>query len=310
MAIKKALFTVLGYLSLIAILTGCVSQRDIEVACLQTLSVLTPVCMCESTTQSPVSNATPSPSLHETSTTVPDAIQSLSSTPQIQTPPSPISNPPIFNADFENGDLSAFTEPGGEYFGKGVFYDHAIVSEPAVGNYSAALSIGSGDSTAAYLFVYRTPSTPLAIYSADYWIPSEIIPDDWWNVWQWKSKNETYDKPTVTLNLLQLDGVLQVVLFHTPGAKSTNETQVFYQVSPLPFPTNQWVNLSGTYLAKEDDTGSVIISQNGVKIFEVVNILTKPGNEKVLWSINSYADAIFPNPATIYVDNIQIREIQ
>lgn len=215
----------------------------------------------------------------------------------------------IFNADFEAGNLSYFDGDRGEIFGKGVYWDVDVVNTPVIGNYSASLTIGSGSSTAAYMFTYRYPSTPLASYSTDYYIPSSVDPiGGWWNVWQWKSIDNYYNKPIFSINLIKRSGVLQAVLFYTPGGISSNSSQTIYQGVPIPFPTDRWVNLSADYYSINNTAGYVVIYQDSIKIFEKFNINTKPGNKAVLWSINSYADRISPNPATIYVDNVKITE--
>lgn len=221
------------------------------------------------------------------------------------------------NADFESGTFESLTGsstaegPTGAYFGKGVYYDIKTVSSPAIGNKSAALTIGSGNTTAAYLFTYSpvAPATSYGKYTAWYYIPSTITPGDWWNVWQWKSQNTAYDKPIFTLNLVKSNGVLQMRFSYVPGGTSANATQNIWQTTPVAFPTDKWVKVEGYYYASATTTGFVEVYQDGVKILEKRNVATKPGTDKVLWSVNSYADVITPNPATIYVDNMSIVEL-
>lgn len=250
---------------------------------------------------------TPSPTTAKASPTL---IPSVTTAPA-STNPSSV----IYNADFESGNFQSLTGntswegPIGAYFGKGVYHKEEVVKSPAKGNYAAALTIGSGDTTAAYLFTYAAafPSSGKGTYSADYYIPSTITPSDWWNIWQWKSKDTTYDKPIISLNLVKINGVLQLRMSYVPGGTSANATQMIYQTNPIPFPTDTWVTVSGYYEAKTDNTGLVRIYQNGTQVFEKTGIMTKPGNAPVLWSVNSYADAISPNPATIYVDNMTVK---
>lgn len=227
----------------------------------------------------------------------------------------------LYAIDFETGDYSQLTGPNaktiaggglegpdGAYFGKGVFWETKLVNSPAIGNHAATLTIGSGSSTAAYLFTYKTPSTATATYQADFYIPSSITPSNWWNLWQWKSLDNTYNKPIIDLNVLRINGVWQLVMNYVPGGVSSNPTQTIKQSSPIPFPTDRFVNIKGVYTAKSDNTGSVKIYQEGQLIFEKSGFMSKPGDKPVAWSINSYADAINPNPATIYVDNIIVNE--
>lgn len=302
----KFFYLVLGVIFSLSI-TGCIFQKDIDLAYQQTLSASSPVSIYSNSTDNQqiggiVGTAVPSFTIPKTGNS------QLTFTPKLTKLLSPENY--IFKADFETGDFSSFTGSDAEYFGKGEFYEHKIVTGPALGNYSAALTIGSGDSTAAYLFTYKVPTTALGYYSVDYYIPSNVIPDDWWNVWQWKSRDESYNKPIITLNLLQKNGVLLVNMFYTPGGINTNPTQQIIQENPIAFPIDQWVNITGYYLAKSDDSGYVVIYQNGVKIFEKSEIQTKPGDADIFWSVNSYADKISPNPATIYVDNLNISEME
>jgi hypothetical protein len=294
-------------------LSGCVTQKDIETACLQTLSASTPICNCAAknkpTAKETVEVVVPTLPIIDPAgqLSVPETPQPAP-LPQAETPPQP--DKIIFKEDFETGTYSSFNGEDGEYFGKGIFFQNKIVDKPAEGNYSAALTIGSGEGTAAYLFTYIVPSTPIGYYSADYYVPGKIRTGDWWNVWQWKSKDENFSKPIIRLNFLDENGIFHVYMFYTAGGTNANPDQMIEQVNPIPFPTDQWVNITGIYKSASDDSGYVEIYQDGVKIFEMNGFQTKPGDKNVLWSVNSYADEIKPNPATIYVDNMVIGEIR
>jgi hypothetical protein len=251
------------------------------------------------------STATISPTARPTMTASPTVTLTPTTKPSLTVaPPSGY----LFNADFETGNLSYFDKTRGEVFGKGTNYKAYVVPMPAIGNYAAALQIGSGSSTAMYLFTYNStvPPSGLGTYAADYYIPAVITPGGWWSVWQWKSVDNTYNKPIITLNLIKRNNILQLVMFYTPGGINTNPTQTVYQTAPLAFPVDKWVNVSGDYFQTATNTGYVTVYQDGVKVFEKSGILTRPGNKNVLWSVHSYADSISPNPATIYVDNMRI----
>ncbi len=120
--------------------------------------------------------------------------------------------------------------------------------------------------------------------------------------------DNTYNMPIIHLNVLKSGGGLVATMFYTPGGSSANTTQKIVQTNPIAFPTDRWVNITGYYKSMSDNTGSVVFLQDGVKIYEKTGFMTKPGNKDVLWSVHSYADAITPNPATIYFDNIRISE--
>lgn len=281
-------------LSLVLTLGGCMSQEVIERACYQTLSASTPVCFCPEVECDPAPVETEAP-----------PVEVVPTNDVIIPPPT---GRLIFRGDFESGNFALFEGDDAEFFGKGVYYNHSIVTKPAIGQYSAALSIGSGNTTAAYLFTYRVPSTPLGIYSADFYVPGNILTGDWWNVWQWKSEDNSFELPVISLNLINHGASLYAHLFYTPGGRAGNEIEEITQSDPIPFPTDRWVNITGAFFAASDETGYVEIYQDGIKIFDVKGIPTKPGGKNVYWSVNSYADRIAPDPATIYLDNISIYE--
>ena len=231
--------------------------------------------------------------------------------------PTPVNAVVTLNANFEDATFDSLTGngtwegPTGSYFGKGVYWNHQIVSTPAQGSYSVAIAIGSGSSTAAYLFTYvqGASNTGYATYSADFYIPSEVTPSDWWNVWQWKSSDTTYAKPIIDLNLVELDGTFQLRMTHVEEGLATNPAVAYTQTVPIAFPRDTWVTVKGEYEARSDSTGEVTIYQDDVEVFNLDNIVTKPGGEIVFWSVNSYADEISPDPATVYIDNMIVDEV-
>jgi hypothetical protein len=293
---------VISCLGLIILLTGCISQKAIETACLQTLSASTPVCACEAA----IKETEPPQVIQQVIVVTATQQPTVANT---EPPPPPKPGRIIFSADFESGDLSVFDGKDGEYFGKGVFYDIGVVKSPAQGNYSAALTIGSGPSTAAYLFTYDVPATPLGYYSADFFVPGNIITGDWWNVWQWKSVDESYTKPIIHLNIIRDHGYFYLVMFYTAGGTTANPDAIIEPINSHIFPPDQWVNITGYYYSASDESGYVEVYMDGVKVYELRNIVTKPGNQNVLWSVNSYAGEISPDPATFYVDNLKIGEM-
>lgn len=254
-------------------------------------------------------DATATPTQTQTRTAAPTVTRTITPTIKPSVMPTSTEQPAeyIFNADFEAGDLSYFRPGVGEVFGKGKNYAAYTVSNPAVGNYSAALQIGSASGTAMYLYSYVAPEIGReAIYSVDYYIPGDVVPSNWWNVQQWKSKNTTYNKPMVSLNILKYGGVMQLVMFYTPGAIATNATQTIWQDNPVTFPQDRWVNVTTFYRLATDNTGYIVVYQDAEKVFEKTGFATVPSSDPWFWSVNSYADRISPNPATIYVDDMRI----
>jgi hypothetical protein len=183
------------------------------------------------------------------------------------------------------------------------------------GKYSVALTIDTEAPSdtgahAAYLFFWDHPLTPddSYYYSAWYYIPSNVKPSGWWNIWQWLSKkvagSDEDAMPIFSMSVDQGNQGLKLRLTQWPSLAS----KTVYKQDIMSVPVNKWFQIEGFYKRAQDTSGQVVIWLDGVEIFNVIGVQTALGSNEVSWGVNNYAEQIQPNPCTIYVDDIFISE--
>ena len=148
-------------------------------------------------------------------------------------------------------------------------------------------------------------------YSCSYFIPSGIAPVGWWHIAQWKS---TYDGNTdnsvrtVALGL-EKNTAGQLVMYLSQRTSADANAIKNSWLSSVVVPTNQWFTLRTCYKKARTETGHVTVWQDGVKVFDVQNVVTAFADNTLQWSVNSYTDKITPSPCTIYVTDMKIESV-
>lgn len=207
----------------------------------------------------------------------------------------------VWEADHETGDLSQWkAEQGDGVFNSGTGVVRISEEVTHSGAYALALTIYDADGTqqGARIFRYRE-NLPEATYSAWFYFPQAYAPDRWWNVFQFKSRTEESD-PTWVVNV-SADDSGKMAFYVTDHIRDN----VFHQVDPVEIPVGEWVHLEAYLLRAADDTGRIILRQDGVTLFDFDRVPTAYGDD-VRWSINNYTDNIVPDDATIFVDDAKI----
>jgi hypothetical protein len=133
----------------------------------------------------------------------------------------------------------------------------------------------------------------------------------WWNIFQFKSKNNDGSQPVVTLDVYNENGKMYFALIvkDYPDDNSTDHTQEYIvQTNPIPIHADEWNHIEMYYEKSKLYTGKVMVWQNGIKIFDKDNIRTVlPPDETAAWGIGNYTDYITGGPvqgtATIYFDD-------
>lgn len=215
-----------------------------------------------------------------------------------------------WSTGFETGDLSELQiNDFGDFVrqGNGTW---GLVSSPAhSGNYAVALTIDTSQHSptgahAAYLFFWKELPEEAYYYSAWYYIPSNVRPIGFWNLWQWKSTEDGNSDNSQRIFSVgaqtQGSGLGLYMVQRLPNGENFNH----YQVRSIPL--DQWFHLEGYYQQAFDTTGQVIIWQDGSEVFRVENAQTVLSDLSVDWSVNNYSDLIMPSPCTIYIDDIAI----
>ena len=232
------------------------------------------------------------------------------------TPTSTVGTPPdtssiVWKATHEDGDLREWQEHGDFITqGKSAYYN-MITSPVHGGNYAVSLTIdtegfSNSGAYAAYLFYWDQLPGNAYYYSAWYFIPEGTHPQDWWNVWQWKSTyngNTDYSVPMFSLDIREKStGQLNLLLIYRPDLRD----KVEYKQSVMNVPTGQWFQIETYYKKGYNNNGQVIVWQDGTEIFNLSNVQTTESDNTIYWSINHYTDYIIPSLCSIYIDDAAI----
>jgi hypothetical protein len=137
-------------------------------------------------------------------------------------------------------------------------------------------------------------------YSAWYYFPRRFSTiGGWWNISQYKSKTSTKNDAFFILNVgNRSNGDMHFYLYDWQAKRSYQQAHNI--------PVGQWVHIETYYRSSGDQTGQIIMWQDGVEVFNVNNVQTRYPDGDTQWSVNNYTSAISPDPATIYVDDAVI----
>ncbi len=217
----------------------------------------------------------------------------------------------VWKATHENGDLREWQEHGDFITqGKSAYYN-MITSPTHGGNYAVSLTIdtagfSNSGSYAAYLFYWDQLPGNAYYYSAWYYIPSGTHPQDWWNVWQWKSTYNGSTDNSVPMYVLDIreksTGQLNLQLIYRPDLRD----KIDYRQNIKTVPTDQWFQIEAYYKKGTGNNGQVIVWQDGTEIFNLSDVQTTESDNTVYWSVNHYTDNILPSLSSIYIDDAAI----
>lgn len=250
---------------------------------------------------------TPTPAMTPTPSTVP----SVTAPPAPKVEQGPLNASIVWKATHETGDISEWQQHG-DFITQGQSaYFNMVTPFAHSGKYSVALTIdtegvSSSGNFAAYLFFWDQLPGDAYYYSAWYYIPSGTQPQDWWNIWQWKSTyngNTDDSVPMYIIDILeQPNGQLALHLVYRPDI----EGKIDYRQNKKTVPTDKWFQIEAYYSKASDETGQVIIWQDGEELFNLTGVQTTEQDNTVYWSINHYTEYIVPNPSSIYIDDAAI----
>lgn len=218
---------------------------------------------------------------------------------------------PLWTANHETGDLSQwyFPDPqkvnhGGGKYNSGIADSVASQEQAHSGKWSAKLSITTPSKPTSGTRLFRWKEShehPRLYYSAWYYFPLQYaILEGWWNIMQWKSKTATTNDPFFVVNVGQRpDGAMYLYLFDW-------QKRITYNQSAKDIPVRKWFRIEAYYKCTGDGTGRVTIWQDGTLLIDVDDVRTRYANGDCQWSVNNYSSSLFPNPATIYIDDCAI----
>lgn len=232
------------------------------------------------------------------------------------TPPNHNLNNPnhdvVWRADHETDDLSQWTQGqrGEAVFNSGTG-EVTLTDEVArSGLYSLALTIREAENAEQAVRIFRwDENLQSGYYSAWYYFPRRYDVPVWWNVFQFKTRDEEgVSRPTWTLNVGNL-GDEDEMTFYLYDALEDRTYADPLTDAPLLIPTERWVHVEAYYQRETDDSGRVAVWQDGVKLYDIEGVKTALTDYSD-WSVTNYTDHIHPNTATIYVDDAAISKTQ
>lgn len=229
-----------------------------------------------------------------------------------ESPPNPDPGTIVWQAKHETGDISEWQQHG-DFVRQGNSSWYSMITPLShSGSYSVSLTIdtegqSSTGSYSAYLFYWDQLPKDGYYYSAWYYIPGDTHPQHWWNIWQWKSTyngNSDYSVPVHVLDMTERwDGELMLAMYYRPDSESE---KIYYDQKIKTAPRDQWFHIEAYYEKAVDNTGKVIIWQDGVEIFNLSNVKTTMEDNTVYWSVNNYTNEIEPSLVSIMIDDAAI----
>jgi len=222
-------------------------------------------------------------------------------------------NPPVPTAD----------NNGGGVFNSGMASAGPSFDFAHSGTYSAMLKIDTSHNppnttSGTRLFRWLEPkmnnSNSDLYYSVWFYFPLAYTPNgtpnNWWNIFQWKSKSVSQGKNDPVFNLEVANWGGQMYLYLCPPAFVNGG--ICYPQSGPPYtsiPVGQWTHVEARYVCSGlSNGGHVTIWQDGTQLWDIATVQTRYGysDAECGWSVNNYSNGLSPSPATIYVDDAKI----
>lgn len=211
----------------------------------------------------------------------------------------------VWKAGMETGDLSEWESPGRPNEGGGEFNsdggDAIVTTEVArTGTWSAKLILAEG-SGGTRLFRWREPRAyEEAYYTAWFFFPTVYRPNEWWNIFQFKSSTSSRNDPFWSLTVgNRPDGSMYLYLRDSRHERSFTQDVV-------DVPVGVWVQITCFLHQSAQDTGELRCWQDGILLWDLSGISTKYPDGDNAWSVNNYSSGASPVPTVIYVDDASI----
>lgn len=219
----------------------------------------------------------------------------------------------LWSSGAESGDLSSWgRDGGGGVYNSGTGEVRVERAVARSGRYAIASTItgarpGAG-SQATRLFRWQTASGDPLPAEAHYgvWLlfPRRFRPDQYWNVFQWKTRVASGDvEPTFVVSVdAERSGAMFLYLWDAIARRERGRARIH-------LPAGQWVHLEAFYRWSTRRSGRVVVWQDGHRIIDVRGIQTAlPSSERYRrnWSVDNYTNGISPSDATIYSDDASI----
>ncbi len=282
--------------------------------------------------------AAPSDTQTETAAPVPSASEAAGpSAAETSAPASSV----LWSADFEEASVVDLYYParedepdkGGGIYNSGRHEARASSELAHSGRQSLRARIWTGeDSTSAVrLFRWREAREHRELYySAWFFIPTDHrrtadpSAGAFWNLFQFKTRSSDGRNDPVWALYVNRNDDGEPYLRAGWGwggtelagpFESSSQGGRFFEQSVATLPIGRWFQLEAFLRQSKDFDGRLTIWQDGEELYDFTDVRTSypyatadqswgANNE---WSVNNYADGLSPSPATIYIDDAEIR---
>ena len=207
-----------------------------------------------------------------------------------------------WTAQVETGDLTEWTEDGQGYdFQVAEARIAPGTGHSRSGDYALEATLeGIGD-VLPQAVMFRTNELREGFYSAWYLVEQNYDANFWVIMkfqgdrpWQGQATNDRFD---IDLSRSPDDGRLHLELDEFGGSST---------LSPMPVPINAWFRIEAFYRSTPDANGRLVVWQDGELVFDTGERPTAP-SATVAFGVGAVAWRVAPLPATIWIDDLEIR---
>ena len=212
----------------------------------------------------------------------------------------------VWTSGFETDDLSEWMQPGEDF--PRAYADLGtrvqMVQDP-VKSGQRALEVGMTTSDGQYRLAALTRERGLpreGVYKASFFFPQRYESPRYWTIFRFLARpapGEGARDIWLLTVVNRADGEMVLGLHDARGSRHLR------QPSPVALPVRRWVDLEVAFAASSDESGRIVVWQDGIKIFEELGIATT-STPWVQWSVGSSGVGMSPSPAVIYLDDISI----
>jgi hypothetical protein len=209
----------------------------------------------------------------------------------------------LWRADHNTGDLSQWSadDCGGQFSNGAAYTEYTNGARYGSGGMRLRVpDMDTGDSEGARAFRWCEPRDHRALYySAWYYFPDQVRVEGWWQIMEWKSAGSYNAKFGLAVHNRH-DGTMYLGLAR--GADSGGGS---WAQSVADLPTHQWVHLEAFYKKADDESGRVVVWQDGTQILNVRHVQTA-NSDDLGWAVVNYGQYTRPSDVEIYVDDAAI----
>ena len=208
-----------------------------------------------------------------------------------------------WSSGFENGWCD-YQDGNGFFAESGTQHKEVVTSPVHSGAFAAAFTVDAA-SEGQMRAVHTGPMPMEAFYGAWYYVPALAKNTGLWNLINFQGDNSENLGHLWDISLLNNgNGDLRLEVFSywiTDGPDQTNHP---------PIPIGKWFHIEMFWKRASDETGEVIVYQDGKSIFEMTNIKTdntSSTSSVVKWYVGNLATDLEPVESTVYVDDVSIK---